>query len=287
MKCLFCDEIFSSKQGLLDHLKTINDKQLYNLKCSHCNVVFKYSCQLQKHLLKINIQKEIERRGWRKEYYTCKICSKTYDNYDSFLRHENFYHLEKVPCKVCNKLYRHREIKRHERTHAPRALLYACKVCNKSYCSKGALRAHEHYVCEGPFRCKICSKVLDNRNALKRHQFQHSPIRPVTCQICNKKFAEKSVLEAHKRVHSEDRPFLCGQCGKQFKYSSSLHMHKLRHQEKSCVCEKCGKGFVTKEDLERHINTVHLTVKIITCVMCNSKFKCLQNLRKHFRRFKH
>lgn len=48
-----------------------------------------------------------------------------------------------------------------------------------------------------------------------------------------------------------------------------------------CYYPDCGKTFVTKFNLRRHVNSTHLAIKAYTCLVCFKNFACKQNLNEH------
>lgn len=47
------------------------------------------------------------------------------------------------------------------------------------------------------------------------------------------------------------------------------------------ACTQCVKSFRKEEQLEAHINLVHLRKKAVTCKLCNSGFSNMGNLKRH------
>ena len=65
-------------------------------------------------------------------------------------------------------------------------------------------------------------------------------------------------------IHEKLREFNCDKCGKSFARKSNLNTHikrvhgKFRYNCEKC-CHKCEKHFTWKDDLNRHIQSVHET----------------------------
>lgn len=58
------------------------------------------------------------------------------------------------------------------------------------------------------------------------------------------------------KVHS--KKYKCNNCDKSYTTAQKLEVHSFSHAEqKPCVCHDCGKKFVHKYNLERHINVTH------------------------------
>ena len=48
-----------------------------------------------------------------------------------------------------------------------------------------------------------------------------------------------------------------------------------------CYYEECGKTFVTRFNLRRHVNVSHLAIKAFTCEICSKHFASKQNVKEH------
>ena len=52
---------------------------------------------------------------------------------------------------------------------------------------------------------------------------------------------------------------------------------------KDYKCESCGKSFGQKDNLERHVMTVHEKIKAYQCEYCDKNFGEKQNLKSHLK----
>jgi uncharacterized C2H2 Zn-finger protein len=81
-----------------------------------------------------------------------------------------------------------------------------------------------------------------------------------TC--CGILFISKSGFKSHERHHSS----------KNFKIKKSI--------ERS-ICDKCGKSYSRLQDLDRHINNVHLRKHVIQCEICHYVFSRSDAKKRH------
>ncbi|CAK1355007.1 Zinc finger protein [Cercospora beticola] len=90
------------------------------------------------------------------------------------------------------------------------------------------------------------------------------PVKPFVCQECGKSFARRDGLTAHAIVHSSVKPFVCPKCGKSFTRQNNLSQHAIVHSGvKRFVCDVygCGKSFVHRKDLTRHVKKEHANLE--------------------------
>jgi hypothetical protein len=100
---------------------------------------------------------------------------------------------------------------------------------------------------------------------VERHQYQAIPAN------------RKQARSRRRRDPTRDK-FRCELCPKQsFCRKYNLDQHMLTHdvyrkREHVCRFEECGRQFVRKTDLNRHIDTVHKKTKRFKCERCSRAF---------------
>lgn len=132
--------------------------------------------------------------------------------------------------------------------------------------------------------CYICEKTLANRSAYSYHINQvHLNIKNFTCTYCNKKFGNQRLLNNHVAgVHSRDRNFTCTTCSKRFKTNVALYNHQRIHDDSAVKfsCSFCDKKFRYRNHLTSH-QLVHMNERNFPCNQCDKKFNNPECLQKH------
>ena len=91
-------------------------------------------------------------------------------------------------------------------------------------------------------------------------------VKPFKCELCDKRFARDQQRRVHQVVHTGDKLHLCCECGQSFGSASTLIDHKKRKHlfMRDHQCQKCNKGFFTRQELEAH-SRVHTGDKPYQC----------------------
>ena len=91
-------------------------------------------------------------------------------------------------------------------------------------------------------------------------------VKPYKCELCDKRFARDQQRRVHQVVHTGDKSHLCCECGQSFGSASTLIDHKKRKHlfMRDHQCQKCSKGFFTRQELEAHMR-VHTGDKPYQC----------------------
>ena len=124
---------------------------------------------------------------------------------------------------------------------------FNCDKCGKYFAHKGNLNKHIMTVHERKknFKCYQCGKSFGANVTLKKHiNIIHKSIEYQKCESCGMEFHNKNEYLIHD--HSNRK-------------TPSLSSEALKILEKSIEskCEKCGKYFSSKGNLQTHIKTVH------------------------------
>ena len=315
-KCQSCDESFSRALSLKKHIRTIHDedvnsKLLYkcefcekrfrqsyhlawhmenkcNQPCPICNIPFKYSRILVKHIqLKHN------------DAFKCEKLKCSFATYDKTMltNHIKESHEKKqtVLCSICGKSFLKRTNgHRHLETHM--AIMhnngekpYKCSLCVKSFAIEKHLDRHIkmlHVEGAKKYQCHLCPRKYYIHNDLKRHiKVVHEKIKDYQCTLCGRAFGLSFELTRHNRIeHSgSGRRYKCEKCsyGAEEKQNFLDHVKFVHEGISAYSCDLCGKSFGIYERLRSHKRTVHAKSKNFVCSICGKAFVTSYKLKRH------
>ena len=134
-------------------------------------------------------------------------------------------------------------------------------------------------------KCDICDRVLFAYESLKKDHIQvvHQGIKAL---ICEKQFWRKNSLYAHNSsIHQPEAKHNCDICRQRLSLKSRFSTHiKTNHNQSlldSNKCDKCGKTFSTKQNLNVHKKTVLEGLKNFKCKYCDKLFFLECRANKH------
>lgn len=147
-----------------------------------------------------------------------------------------------------------------------------------------------HY--ESGFRCPECSEIKSSWKAMTMHLWKSHSINLelLSCHLCGYKTGKKELLKFHIKTHCDQRTCLCDECGKGFKNMKQLRNHKELHslnkgskEQLKNKCADCGKILSSGRLLRAHRNAVHLKMRSHLCSYCGYNTTSHSSLRIHLR----
>ncbi|XP_055332191.1 uncharacterized protein LOC129584113 [Paramacrobiotus metropolitanus] len=203
-------------------------------KCPKCGIVRRNAEIMVKHVrqhARTTDQLDPERQK-------CPFCHKYYVHLRSHLdlTHREQYRQGpdldetglKYQCDVCQLRFRTiHGLKSHSQTHVENGpKLSQCLICNE-YFKYSELQKHtESHVVEERFPCPSCTGTYPTYKSLTRHvQAAHDPSKVLICHLCQKVYVTRSRLNRHMLSHSNTFAFICDHCGKQFKIKQQMQRH--------------------------------------------------------------
>ncbi|XP_066581709.1 telomere zinc finger-associated protein [Prorops nasuta] len=185
-KCHQCSDVFILEQNIKDHYKKFHSEdktktcvsqpdlriglQKPEYTCKHCNFKF-YSKEAYGIHIKGHFRKEVQ-SDIAEVSNAAPMPNPVAGNPIGILRAIKF------SCKLCSKEFDNvAEVDRHTRTHLEVVENpHKCNLCNKSFNTTGSLNIHLKHHLSRAHKCPICSKAFINRTTLKIHMRTHAEV---------------------------------------------------------------------------------------------------------------
>ena len=159
----------------------------------------------------------------------------------------------------------------------------ACQQC--SLCFETERQATKHTEKhKNSVVCHLCGFSAADKTLLLRHIKCHHEAVPEQCPICGKTCKDKACLASHiKCVHEPATCTICGAVVKRIK----IHMEQMHmdDSDKRYSCSDCGKGFMDKYALKKHVINMHTKSQPHQCRYgCDNRYNDVSNRNAHEKR---
>ena len=243
-ECLLCDILFSTKDRLDYHVRSVHNEPDTLEACAHCSYTARNRRDVVRHINRRHNASMV-----KKEQLQCTECAFTTKSQLRLFNHCKQHDFSSRKCPECD------------------------FVATYAKGLKGHIqRIHDDWKA---YACDKCSYRAARLSLLNAHQVKHSGVRRETekshlCPQCNKLFITKIVLNVHiSAVHEKMRRFKCVQCDCSYLNYSSLWTHKKSvHGEakredvkgngkKRAMCNECNFVARNSSGLHRHWRQQH------------------------------
>ena len=216
-KCDQCDQDFSRKGSLKEHIRT-KHQIVQKLVCPICHWESSNSIYLKKHIKRMHQVKTIP----------CGKCSQMFATVGMLNSHKKQVHVSKsFECDQCNKKYKTQtSLNAHIRSIHEKTI--PCDVCTQMFSTVGMLQVHKKQVhVLKSFECDQCKKGYNTERTLKGHkEAVHENKKNWFCKACPYSSYTKTNFKMHMRIHTGEKPYQCNKCLAQFRQQTQLHRHK-------------------------------------------------------------
>ena len=203
--------------------------------------------------------------------------------------------VDQAQCPECSKwLSNKTTLKTHlDTVHRKNEKPLKCDNCDAMFVRKNEKDLHNRRVHEKErnFSCQICpDKSFFNRQGLKSHVMGvHLQAGRAQCELCDEWLASEEGLEKHKNLRHIDKVAKnqkCQLCDYETHYAGNLNLHmKTVHMNlKMYGCEECGKRFTNARNRNLHVDGVHKGKKPYKCDICERMSTSKGNIKTHMKR---
>ncbi|CRK92179.1 CLUMA_CG005714, isoform A [Clunio marinus] len=214
--------------------------------------------------------------------HQCLKCFKKFSYGEKLLRHLKRYQ-DCFVCDICGHLATFKaRMEEHIRAVHKREFDHLCPICGVKERSSGLLRAHirlKHEVVN-KYKCSFCPKAF------------RTPLCTISISSkCSSKRTCHRNLMLHQKSHDPVKieemrqRNTCEHCGKRFLTKYALQRHMVTHtgaRPYVCTFSGCDRSFTQSNDLNKHIRT-HVGENSYLCEYpgCSEAFKFKADLRHH------
>jgi len=196
-----------------------------------------------------------------------------------------------LTCKLCNKTFvKKTNLKHHMMLHRGEKP-WKCNICEWRFVQKCNLKKHMDSHVTGAFSCPACDVKFSSKTSCSTHLFRAHRDQYPQQQLADSKIKEEeeqeisppegdkpatSVNNWWKQIEGKlDKPETSN-------LQAALSLPKKKAEAaQPLTCNKCGKMFLTKEHLNKHMMVHNSGVKPYACPVCGCRFHLIHNMKRH------
>ncbi|XP_042363376.1 zinc finger protein 646 isoform X2 [Plectropomus leopardus] len=311
--CLTCGKAFRLASILHNHQR-VHNRVASHFSCPACGKSFQGRSGLKRHRCRRG-QENSPRAGVQQsergdKCFMCDLCGRSYRHAGSLLNHKKTHSENLHHCTLCLQTFPdpltlqiHTQMRRH-----------CCPECGKTFCLVAHLQSHmEVHSKDRPVACSPCQQSFPNTTSYQQHQeihhgaqdsYQQDVDEPVD-NICwdsginptmgidgmqeqvppPLSHIPRSIADSQKSSESagtEEKSHVCEHCGRTYRHAGSLLNHKNSHKTGSFFCSVCQKEFTNLMALKNH-RRIHTEPKRYQCLECGKAFRVSTQLICHRR----
>ncbi|XP_028989870.1 zinc finger protein 646 isoform X2 [Betta splendens] len=311
--CLTCGKAFRLASILHNHQR-VHNRAASHFRCSACGKSFQGRSGMKRHRC-CRGQENSARAGVQQseradKCFTCDLCGRSYRHAGSLLNHKKTHSENLLHCTLCLQtfpdpvsLQLHSQMRRH-----------CCPDCGKTFCLVAHLQSHmEVHSKDRAVVCSICQQSFPNTASYQQHHDMHhraqGPYQPGVDEAADNDLHWDSVNQTMRMnglekpvppplshipenirhsqksddtAGAEEKSHVCEHCGRTYRHAGSLLNHKNSHKTGSFFCSVCQKEFTNLMALKNH-RRIHTEPKRYQCLECGKAFRVSTQLICHRR----
>ncbi|XP_041829473.1 zinc finger protein 646 isoform X1 [Melanotaenia boesemani] len=312
--CFTCGKAFRLASILHNHQR-VHNRVMSHFSCPSCGKSFQGRSGLKRHRCRRgqenSTQSGVQRSERGDKCFKCDLCGRSYRHAGSLLNHKKSHSESLHHCTLCLQTFPdpltlqiHSQMRRH-----------CCPECGKTFCLVSHLQSHiEVHSKDRTVICSLCQQSFPDAASYQEHHnvhhmaqgpYQQGVDESAESNLCWDSGINQSMevgempnqvppplshipesitnsQRSNNTFFAEEKSHVCEHCGRTYRHAGSLLNHKNSHKTGSFFCTVCQKEFTNLMALKNH-RRIHTEPKRYQCQECGKAFRVSTQLICHRR----